>query len=120
MAANDTGLRHGRVCRVCDRPTPLAGLVRSGDYYGRVCQDCASKPRQGVPRPPDAPDPAPCRRVRRALAQDIRDGVPWSAERFDAIVATSTHSPDWRLVLRSTRAAWEDAYEHRGERLMTV
>lgn len=73
---------------------------------------------EGVARTLSPPDPEPARRVRRALACDLRDGLPWSEERFLEIVAAE--GGGHQLALRWSRAAWEDAYEHRGDRLIAV
>lgn len=72
----------------------------------------------GVARARRASDPEPARRVRRALARDLSAGVPWSQARWEEILRR--HGADYTLALRSTRWAWQEAYEHQGERLMTV
>ncbi len=100
-----------RVCRRCKAELPLSEFATIGTTYRSVaCWSCS------LPVPLD-PDHRPAVRMRAWLAQHRRNGLPWSDERFEAMIGPtltglrSEEREGWPAVFHAHREAWRAAYE---------
>jgi hypothetical protein len=127
LAAHQAQYASGRTCRHCHRHKLPAELTSHYGMVQRVCLKCREDQKQnrlglaGDNRDIDsAPDPAPARHLRAVLASDRDQGVPWSSERFDELVAficsdlRDDDAKGWRYALNSTESVWAGAYDGSG------